>query len=495
MPKFRRYLAATVTGSVLFAPAAQAVTSIPADSAVAAPIALGAGQQVAGTRSLYVSGLVSRDVSIFGIRPGGALTEPPAHVGTGGGTRGIVLSPDGRTAYVAVGFDPSTQTDANKVETYRVGTGGGLVRLTPAVEANGGPVSLAITPGGRTLYLTNRDSNTLSVFSVAPDGRLTVLGDPVPSGAVQPQGLAVTPDGRFLFVSHRGDEETDAAWVTRFAINGNGTPTPLGGPVQIGKSGGAMATTPDGRFLYVPNSDSKQVFGFRIGANGALQQVPGSPFFAPDFPISAAVTPDGRHLYVTDGGVLGSGSRKVSAFTIRSDGALVPIAGATAGDSPVALTPTPDGRHLYVSNLDSDDVSAFGIATTGTLTEIAGSPFKLSGGEQPALEALAVSPDQGPAAAFTAYPAAAGYPTRFDASASTDPDGNVARFDWDFGDGTKLPDAGPKPTHVFPRPGTFTVTLTVTDNEGCSTRVIYTGTSALANGSPTAQIARTLSIR
>ncbi|MEU4229061.1 beta-propeller fold lactonase family protein [Nonomuraea sp. NPDC026600] len=448
--------------------------------------ALAAGEPA--TRALYVSGLVSRDVSIFGIRPGGGLDGPRARVRTGGGSRGIVLAPDGRTAYVAVGFDPGTEIDANKVETYRVVAGGGLVRLAPPVAANGGPVSLAITPDGRALYLTNRDSGTLSVFSVARDGKLTQVGDPVPSGAVEPQGLAVTPDGRFLFVSHRGVNETDKDVVTRFVINADSTLTSLGRPAKIGKSGGAMAITPDGRFLYVPSSLSKQVFGFRVGADGSLVNVPGSPYFAPDFPISATTTPDGRHLYVTDGGILESGSRKVSAFAIRADGGLTRLPTAMAGDSPGALTTTPDGRHLYVSNLDSDDVSAFDIAAGGGLKEIDGSPFKLAPGEQPALQAVAVSPDQGPSAAFTEVDG------RFDASASTDPDGQVTRYDWDFGDGTRLPDGGPNPAHALPGPGTFTVTLTVTDDEGCSTRVVHTGSSALCNGSPAAQTTRTISV-
>src|SRR4051812_13574848 len=95
--------------------------------AAAAGLALSAGLLVAPAgattttphRSLYVSGLVTRNVSIFGVRPGGGLDGPPATVDTGGGTRGIVLAPDGRTAYVAVGFDPGTGQDADKVTTFR----------------------------------------------------------------------------------------------------------------------------------------------------------------------------------------------------------------------------------------------------------------------------------------------------------------------------------------------------------------------------------------
>ena len=54
----------------------------------------------------------------------------------------------------------------------------------------------------------------------------------------------------------------------------------------------------------------------------------------------------------------------------------------------------------------------------------------------------------------------------FDATASDDPDGIISSFDWDFGDGTVLTDGGSFPEHTFAADGDYTVTLTVTDDEG-----------------------------
>ncbi|MCI0414828.1 PKD domain-containing protein [bacterium] len=56
----------------------------------------------------------------------------------------------------------------------------------------------------------------------------------------------------------------------------------------------------------------------------------------------------------------------------------------------------------------------------------------------------------------------------FDGSASTDPEGGVLTFDWDFADGGT--DTGPVVTHQFLTEGSFIVELTVTDPEGNATQ-------------------------
>jgi len=79
-----------------------------------------------------------------------------------------------------------------------------------------------------------------------------------------------------------------------------------------------------------------------------------------------------------------------------------------------------------------------------------------------------VTPNLPPTAVISVIPMNGTLATAFafDGTASTDPDGVIASYDWDFGDGSTAPTAAP--THTFTARGAFVVTLTVTDDDGAT---------------------------
>jgi PKD repeat protein len=66
-----------------------------------------------------------------------------------------------------------------------------------------------------------------------------------------------------------------------------------------------------------------------------------------------------------------------------------------------------------------------------------------------------VEPNEPPTARFSATPNTGEAPlaVSFDASASSDPDGTIVRYDWAFGDGTT--GTGETTSHTYTTAGTF----------------------------------------
>ena len=77
-------------------------------------------------------------------------------------------------------------------------------------------------------------------------------------------------------------------------------------------------------------------------------------------------------------------------------------------------------------------------------------------------------PNQAPTASFTATPTSgdAPLPVSFNASASSDPDGTIVSYCWNFGDGATT--TGVSRSHTYGSAGNYTATLTVTDDDGAT---------------------------
>jgi glucose/arabinose dehydrogenase len=100
--------------------------------------------------------------------------------------------------------------------------------------------------------------------------------------------------------------------------------------------------------------------------------------------------------------------------------------------------------------------------------------------------------NRAPSVSLSAAPMAGPAPLHvaFSSDGTFDPDGDPLSFEWDFGDGSPL-DTSPSPVHVYQTSGTFTATLTVSDDrDGSISRSVTIETSntppAVAIDSPAA---------
>ncbi len=102
------------------------------------------------------------------------------------------------------------------------------------------------------------------------------------------------------------------------------------------------------------------------------------------------------------------------------------------------------------------------------------------------LTITAKGPNTPPIASFTVSPANGDTDTTFafNGTSSSDPDGSIVYYEWDFGD--KILATGSTATHKYSANGTYTATLKVTDNKGASDTETSLIKVSLPNQPPTA---------
>jgi 6-phosphogluconolactonase (cycloisomerase 2 family) len=116
-------------------------------------------------------------------------------------------------------------------------------------------------------------------------------------------------------------------------------------------------------------------------------------------PSAIVMDPAGAFAYVilTENSAINGSATGIGSFKVNSDGTLTSVATATLLDSvvPVAIAMDSAGKFLFVADGTAGAVSVLTIASGGSLSEVAGSPFpvpSVAGGTTANLVALAPTP-------------------------------------------------------------------------------------------------------
>lgn len=260
---------------------------------------------------------------------------------------------------------------------------GALDQVAGSPFATGGdaPKSLVLHPTRPFLYAPNENSASIAAYSIDVDtGVLTQTG-PVATGTL-PQSFVIEATGRFAYVAARGSSE-----IYTYAINQTtgALGEVAGSRIAIGTSVGTIALEREGRFLYAFNPTPGTISAYAINpTSGVLTAIAGSPFNAAANAALAGMHPNGGFIYVKYSVPLSNSANGLAAFAIdATSGALSEVAGSPFDTStnPVALSFDPAGRYLYVGHLLGGGAPTFNVrgytvdATTGALTAVPGSPF------------------------------------------------------------------------------------------------------------------------
>jgi 6-phosphogluconolactonase (cycloisomerase 2 family) len=477
-------------------------------SLAAAPAAHGE-QFVFASNSGALSGKES--VTPFTVNADGSLTPHPV-VPAGIEPQGITVTPDARFVYVATNKGVGARG-------WSIGPGGNLTEVPGSPYDTKGPHAsgAAVSPSGDWLVISNRgnegaDPGSIAVFEIDPgDGSLTMVkGAPFPiTGLEDPSRLAISPDGTRVLATGDAAGATFDPRVAVFDIDpssGELTQVP-GSPFASGsKQAVPIVVSPDGGRVFVGNIHA--TLGHTITVlsmnqqTGALTPVPGSPVkTAGTSPIGLGLAPDGSRLFSAERPPQGGGERGVSVYNVTANPPLTAVPGSPFpgdGAETRGTVVAPDGRAVYaIASEMPGAVLGYAIGGGGALTPLPGSPYP-TGDQFSGAAPITITPSQTPQPAFTAASTELGEATAFDASATEVPGGRATRFDWDFGDGGTLLDGGAKPSHTYAKVGSYSVTLTVTND--CAPdavftgNTVYTGQTASCRGPRTAALTRPVTI-
>jgi YVTN family beta-propeller protein len=435
-----------------FAPRFWALAGLLLAGALAVP-------SLVSARPMYVTNKTSSNVSVIDTAANSVVGTP-----IGGLTNpyGIAITPDGKHAYVV-----NLNNTVSVIDTQTKATVGS------PVPVGAGAAHIAIAPDGKHAYVASDSADTVSVIDTQKNSVVATI----PTGGSFSFGIVVSPDGKRAYVTN---ELSDNVSVIDTETNAT-----IGSPIPVQTAGlhpAGVGITPDGKLLFIADDNSATGGVTVIDAQAGAALGPVIPTGGA-YTIGIAVSPDGKRAYAVNG----DPADTIHSVTVIDTATRAPLTTvANTGLFPIGIAVTPDSKSVYVAGSDSNDILRIDPTTntlSGTTITVGSSPIT-----------PAIFPDQPPQATFTAPTAISGAPVTFSAAASTDPDGSIAIYAWDFGDGTTTSAASPTITHTFGKPGTYPVTLTLTDNEGCSTSIIFTGQTAACNGSAVASQTQMLKV-
>jgi len=246
-------------------------------------------------------------------------------------------------------------------------------------SVTGSQGALQMAAHGRYLLAVDAGSDQISVLRIHRDGALTLVRDGVvSSNGVRPVSIAV--HRRLVYVANAGAGGSD---YTGFRLTRGGRLRPLADSTVAlpdSASPGDVLFNGTGTNLAGTRVGTGQIDSFSVGADGRLTAAAGSPFAAQGpGPFGSEFRPTNpAELYVSNAHG-GAGNGTVSAFRVASDGTLSSIGSSPFADlqtAPCWVEITHDGRFLFTVNTASSSISRYAITADGSLRLLGSTPFR-----------------------------------------------------------------------------------------------------------------------
>ena len=242
-----------------------------------------------------------------------------------------VIDPTGRFIYVISSFDNSIYGFSIAQTADKVPATNGL--LTPIPSFNpytvnlNSPSWIMTDRAGKYVYVVNSVGNTISEYSIGPDGALSPLPTPTIATGILPS-FGTTDVNGHLYVANQGPPQT----VSGYSIDsGTGQLTSVGADTPV--SGATFTinviTDPTGKYLYVLDSPTTpgQVFAYNLNTStGVIGSQIGTAQPTGSSPFGMAIDPTGVFMAIDN-----NFDNTLSLFTLSTTtGVVAPASPATA---------------------------------------------------------------------------------------------------------------------------------------------------------------------
>jgi 6-phosphogluconolactonase len=189
----------------------------------------------------------------------------------------VLFSPDGRKLV-------GTRVATSLIDSFTVDRDGRLTAApgSPFAAQRVGPFGSKFRPTNASqLYVSNAhdgaNAGSVSAFAVGANGALTAIGaSPFPNNQTAPCWVEISRDGQFLFAVN-----TASGSISSYSIATGGSLTlRQNTPIRAAGTPEDARLSPDGRTLWVVDPKANTVSGFSVNG-GSLTELPSSPTPAP----------------------------------------------------------------------------------------------------------------------------------------------------------------------------------------------------------------------
>jgi 6-phosphogluconolactonase len=258
----------------------------------------------------------SAELSVIAVRGDGlAIVD---RVGSGG-VRPSSVAVHGNLVYVlsSGGDDPAGLHGFRLSGEGRVSSLEGSWRELSRPDAD--PAQVGFSPDGKTLVVTERATDSISLYAVTEDG--LVEGPSVfPSSGATPYGFDFTRTG-VLVVTEAAGGKMGAASASSYAVYEPARLSPVSRSVGDTRSEVCWAAiSPDDRYLYVTNFGDGTISAYTIAGDGRLEllhAVAATTVEGQKGIRDEAISRDGRHLYA-----LHPDAQRLFGWAVHNDGSL-----------------------------------------------------------------------------------------------------------------------------------------------------------------------------